>query len=231
MSIWQSLLNESPYILKGTFVLLQLLFCILTIGFFVGTLLSITQNYGPKIIAFPTVFFKRFFLSIPPIILLLIFYFGFSEQTGWNITPFVAAVLALGLRSAAYQSQIFTGALMTVKSGQLEAAYSIGMTKIEVIKNVLLPQAYRLAVGPWSNEFSSSMKGTALAYLIGVVELVRTGKYIIAYSYGNALLVYFIIAMIFLLLTRIGNSLLYRLEKKVRIPGFESREIKMGQVH
>ena len=231
MTIWETLWGESQYILKGTLVLLQLLFCILTVGFIVGTLLSITQNYGPRIVAIPTAFFKRFFLSVPPIILLLVFYFGLGTQSGYNITPFVAAIAALGLRSAAYQSQIFTGALMAVKAGQVEAAYSLGMSRWGVIRNVLLPQAYRLAVGPWTSEFSSSMKGTALAYLIGVVELVRTGKYIISYSYGNALIVYFLIAIIFLVLTRTGNTLLYRLERKVRIPGLEAREVRMGQVH
>ncbi len=231
MTIWETLWGESQFILKGTLVLLQLLFCILTIGFIVGTLLSITQNYGPRFLAIPTAFFKRFFLSIPPIILLLVFYFGFGTQSGYNISPFVAAIAALGLRSAAYQSQIFTGALMAVKAGQIDAAYSLGMSRWGVVRNVLLPQAYRLAVGPWTNEFSSSMKGSALAYLIGVVELVRTGKYIIAYSYGNALIVYFLIAIIFLVLTRTGNALLYRLERKVRIPGLEAREVQMGQVH
>jgi polar amino acid transport system permease protein len=91
------------------------------------------------------------------------------------------------------------------------------------VLHVVLPQALRRAIGPWSNEFASEIKDTSLAYIVGVVEVLRQARYVIAYTFGHSLLVYAFCAFIYFALTRAGNHLIYRLEERLYIPGFETR--------
>jgi len=102
------------------------------------------------------------------------------------------------------------------------AARAIGMSKFKAIRHIIFPQALRLSIPPWSNEYSSVLKDTSLAYAVGVIELVRQGRYIIVRTF-EPMLIYIIIAFIYFLLTYAGNRLLGLLEEKVAIPGYERR--------
>lgn len=219
--IWRTLIGEMPYLLHGTVVALQLLFCFLTLGFIIGIVLAVMEVYGNRFFLTVAVVIERFFRGVPAVVLLFLFYYGLSDI--YNISSFGAATLALGLRSAAYQSQIFRGAMQAIPSGQMVAARSIGMSAFKSVRHIVIPQAMRLAIGPWSNEYASELKDTSLAYTIGVVELLRRAKYIVSYTHGNALIVFGVCSIIYLILTRIGNTILYRLEDRLRVPGFERR--------
>lgn len=219
--IYQTLIKEIPYLLKGVLVAIELLLIFISLGFFVGIILAVTQVYGNKLSSLLAIMIERFFRGIPAVVLLFLFYYGLSSI--YNISSFVAAVLALGFRTAAYQSQIFKGAIQSISVGQMEGARSLGMTKLQAISYIILPQVMRHTIGPWSNEFASELKDTSLAYTIGIVELLRRGKYIVSYTYGNALLVFGICALMYLILVRIGNWMLYHLESRLSVPGFETR--------
>ncbi len=218
--IYRTILEELPYLLQGALVALELLFAFISLGFFVGMAIAIMRVYGNRFLTLLAVLFERFFRGVPAVVLLFLFFYGIH-----NISPFTAATLALGFRSAAYQSQIFRGAIEAIQSGQMLAARALGMGRFKAIWCIILPQALRLAIGAWSNEFASELKDTSLAYTIGVVELLRRAKYIVSYTYGNgALVVYGVCALMYLVLVRTGNVVLYRLEDKFAIPGFERRE-------
>jgi len=219
--IYQTLLKEFPYLLKGVLVALELLIAFMSLGFVIGIVLSVTEVYGNRWSSMLAVMIERFFRGVPAVVLLFLFYYGLSDI--YNISSFTAATLALGFRTAAYQSQIFKGAIQTVGSGQMEAARAIGMSKFQAIWSIIFPQALRFGIGPWSNEFASELKDTSLAYTIGVVELLRRAKYIVSYTYGNALIVYGFCAILYLILVRSGNTILYRIESKLQMPGFEMR--------
>jgi len=217
----QALVGEIPWFLQGTLVAIEVLLGLITLGFILGIILASMEVYGNKFISIVAVIIQRFFRGIPPIVLLLlVFYLPF------NLPPILIAIVALGLCSAAYQSQIFRGAIQSIKSGQMLAAQAIGMSKLKAIRYIILPQAIRRAIGPWSNEFSSEIKDTSLAYIVGVVEILRRARYIISYTYGHALVIYVFCALIYLVLTRAGNALLYYVEGKLWVPGFERRGIE-----
>lgn len=222
--IYKVLLEEFPYLMQGVLVVIELAAGLLALGLIVGLLLALMEVYGNRIVALSATLFDRFFRGVPAAVLLFLFYYGLSDI--YNISSFAAAILALGLRSGAYQSQIFKGAIMAISEGQMIAARAVGMTKYKAIRYIILPQAFRHAIGPWSNEFSAELKATSLAYLIGVVELLRRGKYIVSYTYGNSLVVFSFCALIYFILTRLGNSALYRLEKRVAIPGIDKRQVE-----
>ncbi|MDA3807587.1 MAG: amino acid ABC transporter permease [Thiomicrorhabdus sp.] len=226
--IYETLWGELPYLMEGVLIVIELLILLLLLGLVVGMLLASMEVYGNKFFKMFAKLFISIFRGVPAVILLFLVYYGISNL--YDIPSFGAAVLALGLRSAAYQSQIFRGAIESIPEGQMKAAYAIGMSKVIAFIYIILPQALRLSIGPWSNEFSSELKATSLAYLVGVVELLRRGKYIVSYTYGNALVVYVFCGIIYFILTAIGNNLLYRLEIRLSVPGFERRDIRDSSI-
>ena len=219
--IWEIILSQMPYLLGGLWISVQLLFFILLLGFVLGLTLALLEVYGNWLVRLPCILFQRLFRGIPEIVLLLLFFYGVGEF--FLISPFAAAALALGLRSAAYQSQIFRGAIQSVAQGQMAAARAMGMSRTMAVRYIVLPQALRQSVGPWTNEFSSGLKATSLAYVIGVVELTRQGRYIISATQGNILAVFAVVALMYLVVNWAGNRLLYALERRVSVPGFEGQ--------
>lgn len=219
--IWRILIREMPYLLDGTLVALKLLGSFISLGFVIGIALAVMEVYGNRFFLILALMIERFFRGVPAVVLLFLFFYGLSHI--YKLSSFAAATLALGLRSAAYQSQIFRGAMQAIPSGQMMAAQAIGMSKFKAIRHIIIPQAMRLAIGPWSNEFASELKDTSLAYTIGVVELLRRGKYIVSYTHGNTLIVFGFISIIYLILTRVGNMMIYHFEDRLWVPGFERR--------
>jgi polar amino acid transport system permease protein len=201
-------------------ITIELTFALLAVGLIVGIILSIGQVYGNRFISIIISGFERVFRAIPALVLLFLFYFG-PAFMGFDVSAFASVVLALGLRSAAYQSQIFRGAIQSISSGQMMAARAIGMSRLKAVLYIILPQALRLSIPPWSNEYAIVLKDTSLAYAIGVTEMLRQGRFIVARTFGNALTVYLTVAAIYFVLVHIGNRFLGFLESKYRIPGFE----------
>lgn len=147
--IWQGM----PSLLSGTLVTIILTFYFLALGVFLGIPLALGRVYGSRYLQALVIRpFERFFRAVPALVLLFLFYFG-SSFFHIEISAFMAAVLALGLRSAAYQSEIFRGAIQSIGDGQMKAARSIGMNRIQSIRYIILPQALRLSIPPWANEY------------------------------------------------------------------------------
>lgn len=218
IQIWQSL----PILFRGILVNLELLAGLVALGLAMGIVIAVIEVYAPRPLAAIAIGYEWFFRGVPELVLLFLFYFGL-RQFGFRISAFFAATLALGFRSSAYQSQIFRGAIQAVGTGQMLAARSLGMGKFQSIIHIILPQALRLSIPPWSNEFSSVLKDTTLAYGIGVVEVLRQARYLNARNFRLAMPAYIVVALMFLLLTYGGNWLLGKLERSLRVPGLERR--------
>jgi len=215
--IWQGLSS----LMSGTVTTIVLTIYFLGLGLIAGIILALGRVYGSPAVNLLLIRpFERFFRAVPALVLLFLFYFG-SSFFNINFSPFVAAILAMGLRSAAYQSEIFRGAIQSIGDGQMKAAHSIGMNMFQAIRYIIMPQALRLSIPPWANEYAVVLKDTSLAYAVGVTELLRQGRYIVARTFGNALLVYTFCALIYFILVFIGNQFLKLLEEKYRIPGYE----------
>jgi polar amino acid transport system permease protein len=221
--IWESF----PVLMEGTLVALELTFIFLGVGVAVGVPVALAQIYGNRVVRVLASIFEQIFRGLPALVLLFLFYFGL---TGINMSPLIAATLAMGLRSAAYQSQIFRGAIQSIDAGQELAARSIGMSRYKSIRYIVLPQAVKIAIPPWSNEFTNMVKDTSYVFVVGIVELMRQGRYIVAREFGDALLVYSVIALIYFFLNYAGNHLLGRLARKLAIPGEMAGESAMERI-
>jgi len=204
-------------------VTIQLTLAGLALGLVIAIPVSFFQVYGARVPRLVCSIYEKTFRSIPLLVLLMLIFYGLAE-VGVRLDPFFACVLGLGLRSSAYQSQIFRGAILSVGKGQTVAALSIGMTRFQTFRYIVFPQALRFSIAPWTNELTVVLKDSSMAYALGVVELLRQGSYIIARTY-EPMVIFLLCAAIYLALTLFANRILTFVEKKLRIPGFETREV------
>jgi polar amino acid transport system permease protein len=189
--------NFFSYILQGTAITLGVTLVALPFGLVLGLLTALVHTYGGRILRRIAAAYSLLMRGVPPIVLLFILYFVLSGTI--NLSPFWAGSLSLGIVSSAYQMEILRGALLAVGGGQMTAARAIGMSRLQSIRYIVLPQAVRLAIPPWSNEASIVLKDSSLVYALGVPEILRRAQQLTAttqqpfIAYGTAALIYFVL--------------------------------------
>lgn len=203
------------YIGSGTLLTVGVTLIALPAGLLIGTLLALLYVYGGKAVARIMNLYSTVFRGIPPVVLLFILFFAVSK--GINLSAFWAGSLSLGVVSSAYQMEIVRGALLSVSGDQLMAARAVGLSRMQAIRNVVLPQAVRLAIPPWSNEAAIVIKDSSLVYALGVPEILRRAQ-LIGASSRQYLLAYLSAAVIYFLLVSLTTRLLNHLEQKLSIP-------------
>jgi len=210
--------NALPTLCRGAGVSLALVVSSVAVGMLLGVPIGVAHVYAPRLVRAALWLFDRIFRGFPAIVLLFLAFFGVGGLLGIRISPFAAVVIALGLRSAAYQGQIFRGALEMVESGQVDAARSLGFSMHGAIRNVILPQAARFSLPSLSNEYAVVLKDTALAFTVGVVDLMSRAKFLAMRS-REVLAVYLLVAVLYFVLTHAGIALFRLAERRVAIPG------------
>ncbi len=218
MEILITLFNALPYILQGTGITLILVIGSLAVGFVLGVPLAIGQVYSNRVVSFLIAVYVWFFRGVPILLLLFLFYFGIFEFFNINIGTIGASCAVLGMTSAAYQSQIFRGSINSLSIGQTMSAKALGMTQSQAIRSVILPQALRISVPAWSNEFSILLKDSALCFVLGTPEIMARTHFVATRTYEH-LALYILAASIYLTITVVGIFLLRTLERKVHIVG------------
>ncbi len=182
--------------------------------------MAIGRSYGRPPLSTLIYVYEKVLRGIPLLVIFFLIFFGFP-QFGITLGAFTAAILGLGLRSTAYQAQIFRSAINSIPSGQMTAARAIGMSRLQAIRYIILPQVLRLSIPGWSNEFTIVLKDTSIAFSIGVIELMRRGRHIYAREPDLVLWVLFLIAAIYFIMVFATNKSLGYLEKKYQMSGFE----------
>jgi len=155
----------------------------LILGFVLGITLSLMSVYGGIELKWLASGYEKLLRGIPILVLIFIFRWG-MPWLFWYFEDILerslaSVVLALALRSGAYQSQIFRGAILSVNPGQMDAAYALGMDRMQAARHIVLPQAFRLALPGWSNEYAVVTKDTAWAGAIGILDMVKAVDYLI----------------------------------------------------
>ncbi|HLO33667.1 MAG TPA: amino acid ABC transporter permease [Anaerolineales bacterium] len=190
--------NFFSYIVQGTAITVAVTLVALPFGLVIGLLTALVHTYGGTIPNRIAAAYSLLMRGIPPIVLLFILYFILSGKF-INLSPFWAGSFSLGIVSSAYQMEILRGALLAVGGGQMTAARAIGMSRLQSIQYIILPQALRLAIPPWSNEVSIVLKDSSLVYALGVPEILRRAQQLSAttqqpfLAYGTAALIYFVL--------------------------------------
>lgn len=217
----ETLIESLPQLFNGLAVTLGLTALAIILGTILGILLATGRSYGARPLAYLILIYEKVLRGIPLLVLFFLIYFGLS-QIGINFDAFTSAVIGLGLRSAAYQAQIYRGSINSIPVGQINAAFSLGMSKLKAIRYVILPQMLRLSIPGWSNEFTILLKDTSLAFGIGVIELMRQGRYIQIRDPDLVLPVFLLIAVIYFILVFTANKTLRYVEKKYQMAGLQA---------
>ena len=226
LDIGQSLLNGFTFTVELTII-----------GIFgglgIGIALAIGDMYGGRLVSALIRVYVEIFRGSPIIVQLFIAQYAIPELTQLLIVhyglpsfflvvmnPYVTIFLVFALNSGAYQKGYIKGAMETVFEDQMMAGLSVGMSKAQTVFFIILPQALRIVVPAWSNEFCSLTKSTSAIALIGFTDLTMAGKDIAGFTY-NVIGAYSLVAVIYLgwitLFTKIADVIY---EKK-KIPGIE----------
>jgi polar amino acid transport system permease protein len=214
------ILESLPNIAWGLFTTLGLVITALAVGLAVGLPLGVIQVYwGNSLFSRPIAIYVWFLRGLPSLVLLFLFYYGLFPLLGVDLPPFFVGAAVLGLRSSAYQSQIFRGAILSVDQGQMQAARSLGMSKPCAIENVILPQALRIALPAWSNEYPILLTDSSVCYAIGVMEMLTRASLQVSRTRAPVPL-YLATAVIFIIMNYIGMRILRSAERRFHIPGF-----------
>ena len=214
--IWDAL----PFILGGTLTTVSAVALALGMGLVLGIPLAVGQVYGGRAVRAAVGLYVWFFRGVPILVLLFLSY-GLCMSLGFSLPPFLASCLVMGCISTAYQSQIFRGAIESLPQGQLKAARALGMTDFQTIRHVILPQALRLSIPGWSNEYSILLKDSAMCFALGTPEIMARTHFVASRTYEH-LPLYITAGLIYFAITMAGVTLLRRLERKARIPGYSN---------
>uniref|UniRef100_A0A832E938 Amino acid ABC transporter permease n=1 Tax=Desulfacinum infernum TaxID=35837 RepID=A0A832E938_9BACT len=208
-----------PYLLQGTWITLVVVCGALALGLSIGLPLAVGTVYGPRWLRRLIGLYVWFFRGVPLLVLLFLFDFGIFPFLGLDLSAFTVAVIVLGCISGAYQSQILRGAILSVPAGQMKAARAVGMSDTQAIVLIVLPQALRLAIPGWSNEYAILLKDSAVTYALGVAEIMARAHHVASRTYQH-LPIYISAGLLFMVLTFAGTRLLGAVHKRVRIKGY-----------
>jgi polar amino acid transport system substrate-binding protein len=171
---------------RAAVVTVLIAFGSMLIALLLGMPLAIGQWKGPRPVQWLCTIYVEFFRGTPVLVQLLFLYFGLPT-IGLAMPGWLTALIGLGLNYAAYESQVYRAALEAIPRGQWEASYLLGMSPLLAFRRIILPQAFRIALPPMTNDFVSLFKDTSTAYAISVWELATAYREL-ANSSGQFLL-------------------------------------------
>ena len=200
-----------PALLRASVVTILLSCAAMALAVMVGVVIASGRVYGNVLIRSVLTTYVEVVRGTPVLLQLFVLYYGLSSVI--RLPAFMAALLGLGLNYAAYESEIYRGALEAVPRGQLEAARTLGFTESQVLRLVRGPQAFRLALAPMTNDFVALLKDSSLVSVITVVELTKQTS-IFAANIGSWVVPGALCATLYLILSLPLSRLAGRLEAR-----------------
>jgi polar amino acid transport system permease protein len=208
------------WILQGLSLTVEITLFGVLLGLLIGTLLAIGDIYGRKPIRGAIAIYVEFFRGSPLFVQLFIAVYTVPAILNLQIDHYILAFLIFGLNSAAYQKGYMKGAMHTILDDQMAAGLSVGMSKMQTLRHVILPQAYRIVIPSWTNEFCSLTKSTATLAFVGLFDLVSAGISIKLWTF-QILPVWIVIGAIYLIWITGVSKIMDIIYEKKKIPGVE----------
>ena len=224
--MWEIIKTSLPQLLAAGF---KYTIPLAIISFFFGLIIALVtallrlsrQRGAFMILKWIASFYVWLFRSTPLLVQLCIVFFGLPYLRikgvlphGIKLEPFTAGIITFSLNTGAYASETIRAAISSVPTGQWEAGAAIGMTRLQILWRIILPQALRVALPPLSNSFISLVKDTSLAASITIMEMFAVSQQIAAENY-QPLLMYTLVAMVYAAFTTILSYFQGYLERVV----------------
>lgn len=218
-SLYQTLIYDNRYLyfLEGLKNTLIIAFFAVILGIIIGIIISLIRNYHDKthklkILNFLAKCYVNIIRGTPVILQLMIIYYVIFASVDINII--IVGILAFGINSGAYVSEIIRAGINSIDKGQLEAGYSLGLNYSKIMRFIIFPQAIKNILPALGNEFITLLKETSVGAYIGIVELTKASDIIASRTY-DYFLPLIVVAIIYLLLTIVLSKLVNLMERKL----------------
>lgn len=161
-------------LISGLWITIQIAFFAAILSTFLGLLLAVFRSFNNRILNIFIIGYIDFFRAMPIMVLMVLIYYALPFL-GIRLEAMPAGIIALGLNSSAYVSEIFRAGFLSVGKGQIEASNALGMSPVQTMRLVLLPQAFRVVLPPLVSNYVASAKDTAICSSISIIELLKAG--------------------------------------------------------
>ena len=204
-----------PSLLRAAVITLILSFAAMALAVGLGMMIAIGRVYGDPLSRLLLTVYVEVMRGTPVLLQLFVIYYGLASVI--RLPAFIAALLGLGLNYAAYESEIYRSALEAVPRGQLDAARILGFTRMQTLRLIRAPQAFRLALAPMTNDFVALLKDSSLVSMLTVVELTKQTQ-IFATNIGSWVIPGILCALLYLAMSLPLGYVARRLEDRWRMP-------------
>ena len=207
--------NSFPLLLVGAGVTIKITALSVALGVVIGLFVGIARISRIKLLRVLAAIYVDFFRGTPLLVQIFLVYFALPVITGQRVDPFVAAIGSCGINSGAYVAEICRAGIPSSGKGQMEAGRTLGMTWVQTMRYIIVPQAFKRVIPPLGNEFIALLKDSSLVSVIGFEELTRRGQLIIAKTYGS-LEIWLSVAVIYLAMTLTISRFVAYLERRYK---------------
>jgi polar amino acid transport system permease protein len=214
---WGVIEKAWPTLIEGLWTTILLAVSAAIMSTILGLLLAIFRSFNNPVLNFFIIAYIDFFRAMPIIVLMMMIYYALPFLN-IRLSAIMSGILALGLNSSAYVSEIFRAGFLSIKKGQIEAAQALGLNAVKTMRLVLLPQAFRVVIPPLVSNYVASAKDTALASAISIIELLKAGlsqKSLLA-NPSPLIFVAVVYLILFVPLTQFAGFLERRMKKSQR---------------
>lgn len=199
------------FLISGVGITLYLSAMTMLFGTIIGVVSAVLRLTRIKAISYPITFYVEFFRGTPALVQIVWIYYCLPILTGLQISGLASVIVAMSLNSGAYMSEVFRAGIQGIDKGHREAALSLGMSRTQTFRRIVLPQAAYRMIPTAGNVFVSAIKLSSLASVVGMNELMRQGQSLITYSF-RPLEVFTIVAVIYFCMTYTASLVLMYLE-------------------
>lgn len=203
-------------ILNGLWITLKISFFAAILTFILGTIVAFMKLSSYQFLKDIATVYITIVRGTPLLVQIFLFYFIVANI--FELDRFVAGVLALGIFFGAYMAEILRGAIQSIDKGQLEAANSLGITKFQAMRYIILPQAFKRALPTLVGEMIALIKDSSLVSVISITDLTKVGKEIVANTF-SPFETWIVIALVYLSITSVLSYVGHKLEKRMAEKG------------
>ena len=213
---WDMVMNSFPLLLTGAVVTVKITALSVALGVIIGLFVGVARICHVAPLRVLAAIYVDFLRGTPLLVQIFLIYFALPVITGQRVDPFFAAIASCGINSGAYVAEIFRAGIQSIDAGQMEAGRSLGMSWMQTMRYIIVPQAFKRVIPPLGNEFIALLKDSSLVSVIGFEELTRRGQLIIARTYGS-LEIWLSVAIIYLAMTLTISRFVAYLERRYKV--------------
>ncbi len=210
---WGVLLPYIPMFAWGLLVTFEVSIVAECLAIIIGLIAGIIRVSNPRIPRLLAVAYIDFFRGVPLLVTLVWLYYGVSLLLHIDISAFNAGVIGLGVTYGAFLAEVFRAGIEAIPKGQIEASYSLGLSRFQTMHRVILPQALRIIFPPLANSFIGMLKDSSLVAILSVTDLMRVGMIVAADTF-RAFEAYTFVAVVYYVLTLVTARLVSQVERR-----------------